>query len=183
MSAQASAGATATILRLAQHLAAQTPGFFEIKGAGHGDRATNVFMMRLREYARLQLGTDYSEKRICGDAGFAVDFYVPEEGTVIEIALSLRNPQSEFERDLFKALIARDQGLRVEHLVLVSKPGAAKRIGQPGSRMICAWAKRNFGIRVQVYELLPPIAAEPPVAGDAGPGIPSGAESSTARRP
>lgn len=92
---------TEELLHVAQQIADERPNFFEKKGAGKGDRDTNSFMVELRLRAKQVFGTDFSEKRICGDTNLAIDFFIPDEGTIIEVALSLRNPNSEFERDVY----------------------------------------------------------------------------------
>jgi hypothetical protein len=92
-------GQVEKVIELAQQLAEETPGFFEVKGAGVGDRATNAFMVELRKRAAATLGEDLAERCICGENNLAVDFFFPEEAAVLEVAFSLRNPASEFERD------------------------------------------------------------------------------------
>src|SRR5713226_1067599 len=93
---------------LAQAIATGTPGFFDIKGPGAGDKASNVFMTRLRTAAKELFGCDYSEKRACSSAKFAFDFYFPDAETAVEVALSLRNSSSEYERDILKCLLSID---------------------------------------------------------------------------
>ena len=107
---------TKELLHIAQQIADERPSFFDIKGAGKGDKDTNSFMAELRSPAKSSFGKDFSEKRICGDTNLTVDFFLPDEGTIIEIALSLRNPNSEFEHDILKAIMAKEGGEQVRHL-------------------------------------------------------------------
>jgi hypothetical protein len=146
-------GQVEKVIELAQHLAEETPGFFEVKGAGVGDRATNAFMVELRKRAAATLGEDFAERRICGENNLAVDFFFPEEAAVLEVAFSLRNPASEFERDLLKALMAKESGHEVRRLVFLSKPGALKRHKQPSTGAIVAWTRRKHGLDVEFHEL------------------------------
>jgi hypothetical protein len=122
------------LLFLAQSVASDHKDFFLIKGPGKGDRDTGVFMRTLRGRALAAFGEDYSEKRICGKSSFCVDFYFPGEETIVEIALGFKNPTSEYERDVFKALLARDAGQAVSRLVFICKPGALRRAGSPGGK-------------------------------------------------
>jgi hypothetical protein len=85
-------GKVEVLVKLAQRLASETPGFFDLKGPGVGDRATGAFMAELRERLRAAVGDDSSEKRICGENNLAVDFFFPDEQAVVEVAFSLRNP-------------------------------------------------------------------------------------------
>ncbi len=141
------------LLSLAQELAANDPGIFEIKGPGAGDRATNAFMSDLRERAHIEFKNDYAEREICGTNGFRVDYYFPAEATIVEIAFGLPKPKTEFERDILKAIMAKEAGYDVVRLVLISKPGAQKKCSQPGRVAIMEWLRRNHGIAVEVYEL------------------------------
>ena len=118
---------TDQILALAQQLADLRPTFFTKKGPGAGDTDTNAYMRELRAAVEKATGKDYAEKRICGDNNLAVDYYIEQEQTVIEIALSLRNPNCEFERDILKVLMAQEAGVSVKRLILLAKPGGDKR--------------------------------------------------------
>ena len=143
------------LLAIAQVVASKRPGFFTIKGAGAGDRDTNAFMAELRRRVHSALGYDYSEASISGNNKLTVDFYLRHEATVVEVALSLRNPTSEFERDILKALMAREAGNPVSSRLFISKPGALKRTQQPGAQAIISWARSTHGLAITVRELVP----------------------------
>jgi hypothetical protein len=147
--------AIARLVRVARELALETPRLFEVKGPGEGDKATNAFMGKLRASLAEQVPNARPEQAICGDNSLAVDFYFPAEEAIVETALSLRNPNSEFERDILKALMAKDFRYKIKRLVLVSKPGALKRHGQPGSQALIQWAKRTHGLEIEIHELSP----------------------------
>jgi hypothetical protein len=147
------------LLKLAQQIADERPTFFEIKGPSVGDHDTAAFMRELRLRAESHLGSDYADKRVCGANNLCVDFYFPAESTIVEVALGLRNPTSEYERDILKALMAKEEGHTVSRILFVSKPGALKRLRQPGAAAIAAWAERLHGVRVEVRELTAPHAA------------------------
>jgi hypothetical protein len=145
---------TDDIVRLAQVVAAERPTFFEVRGPGAGNRETNAFMAELRSRVETNLGPDYAEQRICGNNGFAIDFYIQSEATIIEVALGLKNPNSEFERDILKAIMAQEQGYPVEQLVFVSKPGGTRRAHRAGAQAIISWLKENQNIVVDIHELV-----------------------------
>lgn len=140
---------------LALGLANSTAGFYKKKGAGHGDHATNQFMAALREIVKQQLGKDFSEAPACKGTKCAFDFYLPDERTVVEVALSLRNPTSEFERDIFKCLLASDVGLAIDTLLFICKPGGIARLEAASSRRIRELVKDKFGLRITTLELVP----------------------------
>jgi hypothetical protein len=138
---------------LAQRIAEGTPEFFSTKGPGKGDHATAGFVRSLRESARGIFGSDYSEKSACTSAGFRFDFFFPEEAEAVEFAFGLHNPNSEFERDIFKCLLAIDDGCHVKKLMLIGKPGAIGRLSAPAPKAIISFAKKRFDLTVEIFEL------------------------------
>jgi hypothetical protein len=147
---------TARLIILAQRLAEQTPHFFEIKGSGDGDRAVNEFIAQLSSMAKGLFGHDFSQAKISGKCGFTVDFYIPDEQMVVEFAFSLHQPMNEFERDVFKCLLAQEDGSRVQKLVLVGKPGGMKKLDSPGPMMMRNWVQEKHGLEIEVFELQRP---------------------------
>src|ERR1700674_5381474 len=87
------------LLLIAQEIVEETPDFFVAIGEGAGNLRSNAFMKQLRGRAKSTLSRDYSEERLCGDKKLAVDFYSPEEETVVEAAGMLSAPNSEYEKD------------------------------------------------------------------------------------
>ena len=142
-----------TISKLAREIAIKTPDFNHPKGAGVGDIATLIFMRTLRQHVEKTLGNRYAEKKICGNNNLTVDFYIPEEKTIIEVALGLKNPTSEFEKDVLKALIAKENGCEVTQLIFLAKKGAIKKRSEPSSKAIISWAESNHEIKIQIKEL------------------------------
>ncbi len=145
--------AVTRLIDIARQLALSRPRFLDIKGAGHGDRDTSEFMRELRREIEAQLPGAKAEQRICGKNSFAVDFFLPEQAAVVEVALSLRNSSTEFERDILKVLLAQDQGCNIKRLVFISKPGALKRLGEPAPAAIIEWAKRRHDLVVEIHEI------------------------------
>ena len=141
------------LIAMAREVAEGIPGFQEVLGPGKGDRSTNRFMALLRQRARDAFGRDFSERKICGDNAFAVDFYFPLEATVVEVALGLPNPNTEFEKDVLKALMAREAGHDVRRLVFISRAGAEKKCDQPGRSAVRVWAGRHHDLLIEVHDL------------------------------
>jgi hypothetical protein len=144
---------TSKLIKMAQSLASATPEFHNIKGPGTGDHATKAFMLKVRKLAHDAFGEDYSEKRISDDTNFAVDFWFPDEATIVEFALALRNSSSEFHKDILKVLLAVDSGKKVHRLVFISKPGAIKRHNEPASKAITNWLANKYEIETTTIEL------------------------------
>jgi hypothetical protein len=141
---------------IAQELAEQTPGFFDKKGPGIGDHATAAFVRSLRTLARDTFEHDFSEKSVCSLAGFRFDYFFPEEAVAVEFAFGLHNPNSEFERDIFKCLLAIEDGCQVRKLILMGKPGAIAKLSAPAPRAIIAFVNKRYGLEVDVLELQVP---------------------------
>lgn len=141
------------LIKLAQKIASTSPDFHKILGPGKGDKSTHAFMKELRLQAIELFKEDFSEKTICGDNKFAVDFYFPAESTIVEIALTIRNSNSEFHKDILKALLSKKAGNPVEKLVFISKPGAIKRHQKPASQAIISLARDEFGVSILIKEL------------------------------
>lgn len=146
------------LINIAQQIADERPQFFDIKGAGAGDKDTHMFMAELHKRANNKFGDDFAKKfaeqRICGDNNnFKVDFYFPEEKTIVEVALTLRNSSREFEKDIIKAILVKRAGNDVDKLVFVSKDGAIKRNEEPGPRSIISWVEQDYGIKVITMEI------------------------------
>jgi hypothetical protein len=142
-----------TLCLLAQELAEQTSEFFEKKGPGKGDHATAAFVRSLRKAASETFGTDFSEKTVCSTAGMRFDYYFPDEAVAVEFAFGLHNPISEFERDVFKGLLAIEDGCVLKRLILMGKPGAIARLNAPAACAIKALVANRFQLCVEVLEL------------------------------
>lgn len=149
-----------TLYMLATGLANKTPDFYKVKSAGAGDHASNQFMKNLRDLARKSFGADYSEKKVCKGTKHAFDFYIPEERSAVEIALSLHNPASEYEKDIFKCILAKEDGVPVSSLLFITKPGGFLRHEAAGSKRIRELVWKHFGVWVDILEILPPAEAE-----------------------
>jgi len=149
-----------TLCLLAQELAEHTPEFFEKKGPGKGDHATAAFVRSLRQLALETFGSDFSEKAVCSTAGFRFDFYFKDEAVAVELAFGLHNPISEFERDVFKGLLAIEDGCVLKKLILMGKPGAIARLSAPAPIAIRALAAKRFELAVEILELQKPKRTE-----------------------
>ena len=124
----------------------------EKRGAGEGNRVTNAVMARAGDFVRRDLGEDVAEQSLTPDRQ-RVDFWLADEGTIIEVEFSLTNPYPCLQKDLVKALLALDSGHAVRRLVLIGRLGSVKRHASPAPQAIIGWAKRRFGIEVEIWEI------------------------------
>lgn len=141
------------LLALAREIASADAAFHSVLGPGAGDRRTQKFMRELRDQAAREFGTDYAERKVCGETSLAVDFYFPDEATIVEVALGLPNPGSEFEKDVLKAVMAQELGNNVRRLLFISRPGALKKCAQPGRTAVIQWALSKHQLQIEILEL------------------------------
>lgn len=141
------------LYEIARDLACQTEAFFDTKGPGVGNHATNRFISSLGRLAAERFGEDHSEKHICGPNALAVDFYFPNDGVIVEVALGLKNPATEYEKDILKAIMAKELGNKVNKLVFITKPGGSKKCNQPGRVAVKEWLLSSNRIEIEILEL------------------------------
>jgi hypothetical protein len=133
---------------------ATTFGHFQLaKGPGAGNSRTNLFVRALNDRAVAKFGQKHHERQLCEQTDLRADYYFEDEGTIVEIALGLPNPNTEFEKDILKALVARDRGLAVEHLIFISRAGAIAKCNQPGRPAMVEWARRVHDLKITILEL------------------------------
>lgn len=143
------------LLHLAQELANERPTLFVSKGPGAGDHDTKAFIHELRRRAVQTFGMDYAEQTLCVASKLCVDYYFPDEATVVEIAFLLKNNPSEFEKDILKAIMADENGQPVRKLMFIAKPGAVKSCNAPGRRSMIEWAERTHRLTIVINEIVP----------------------------
>lgn len=141
------------LYNLAKELSIKTYGFLDKKGPGIGNHATNQFITNLSAIAFKEFGEDFSEKKICGRNSLAVDYYFPDEGVIVELAFGLKNPNTEYEKDILKAIMAKSLGNKIDKLLFISKPGGNKKCQQPGRTAVKEWLLENRAIEIQVWDL------------------------------
>jgi hypothetical protein len=130
---------TDELLQMIRSSAAPIPTFNDRLGPGStkGNGATDRFVEMVNAVVSKKWPNEVTiNQAAVPAAGFNFDLYVPSEETALEIALSIRNPVSEYEKDIFKGLLARDGGLPLRRLILIGKYGAVKTRNMPGSKAI-----------------------------------------------
>ena len=144
---------TAQLLDMARALAESFPAFHAIEGPGDGNRRTNEYVKALNARAVARFGNDFAEQMICNATDLRADYFFEDESTIVEVALGLPNPNTEFEKDILKALVAKDRGARVTQLVFISRAGALAKCAQPGRQAMMEWARRVHQLEVVIFEL------------------------------
>jgi hypothetical protein len=143
---------TERILDLIQKAAAELH-VFERRGPGAGNINTNLVMARINKEVASEFGREVVECALAAGVRQSVDFYIPDEATVIEVEFSLCNPYPCLEKDAFKILLAKESGHNINRLILVGDPGCSKRLAAPTPRAIIDWLNRNHDLEVHIVEL------------------------------
>lgn len=145
------------IFDMAQELAWETPGFQTHRAPGNeaGNGMTKEFLQSLNDQVH-----GHWPKKVClqepiaeGVARYSFDYFIPSEETAVEIALSIWHSPSEFEKDIFKAILAKNAGMRLRKLVLIGKKDSERCRNAPGPKAIRCWVWRKCGIEVEVKDL------------------------------
>jgi hypothetical protein len=127
-------------------------------GAGRGDKATAEFLTAVNAAVSCKFAPDVvvSEKPLYVKSNSKFDFYIPGEQTVIEVALSLRSPTTEFEKDILKVLIFNQKHSieeRIKKLIFIGKIGAVEKCKQGLRLDMIAWAKEIHCLEIEVKDI------------------------------
>ncbi len=140
------------IFQLAQEVA-DTYDVFHAKRAGAGDHYTKEVVDHLKFLVLEEFGPGVANQFLSKESRQSVDFWLPEEHTILEVEFSMFSSSPLLEKEAFKALLAKDAGKDVRELILVGDPGSGKRHQAPTPRAVINWVERHHQIRVQVWEL------------------------------
>lgn len=143
------------IFEIAQRVASRFPEFHQARGPGLSPRARTAFLQRLEKEVRKEMHGVRVEEPVSRSTPTAFNFYLPETATAIEIALPLWESDSDFERDLFKCLLAAEQGKPVDRLVFIGCKGTRATTDLPCRRAILEYVEERYGLAVSMMELSP----------------------------
>lgn len=82
-----------------------------------------------------------------------VDFWLEDEQTIMDIEFNIFSSPPVLEQQVFKALLAKDAGKDVRHLILIGDPGSVLLSQAPTPVSIRKWVEQRHQIRVQIWEL------------------------------
>lgn len=145
-------GKAERIVRLAQEVA-DSYDLFSARRIGAGNDYTHEVVDHLKSRVVEEFGSGVVNQFLAKGHGQSVDFWLEEEQTIVEVEFSMLTLLPVLEKEVFKALLAQDEGKDVRHLVLIGDPGAVRQYRTPTARSVMQWVEREHGIRVQVREL------------------------------
>jgi hypothetical protein len=140
------------IFELAQE-GADAYRMFKLRRAGAGTPFVNEVVNHLKYLVAQEFGADVVNQFLTKENRQTVDFWLRDEQTIVEIEFNILSSPPVLEKETFKALLAKDAGKDVRHLILIGDPGSALLSQAPTPASIIAWVERRHQIRVQIWEL------------------------------
>ena len=144
------------ILIVASTVANQTPDFWI------NPKVTKSYLNALKKSLNAKWPDMFtSEKPFDRDmTRCAFDFYCKTQKMAIEIALSSHGSNTEYFKDIWKAILARREGslVRVNQLLIIGKhpnghPGFLHRHQEPFPNAILDYAQNNLGLTIHLMEI------------------------------
>ena len=140
------------IFQLAQEVAASYD-LLNARRAGSGNSYTREVMDHLKSLVIGEYGPGVANQFLSKASSQSVDFWLEEEQTIIEVEYSMWSSDPLLEKEVFKALLAKDAGRDVRHLILIGDPGSVRRWQAPTPQAIIRWVEGHHQIRVRIWEL------------------------------
>jgi hypothetical protein len=153
------------IYELAQEVAASYD-LLHARRAGSGDSYTREVIDHLKSMVIEEFGPGVANQFLSKANRQSVDFWIEDEQTIMEVEYSMWSSVPMLEKEVFKALLAKDAGKDVRHLILIGDPGSVRRWQTPTPQSVMDWVGRHHHIRVQIWELTESGRPTKPAAGE-----------------
>ena len=140
------------IFQLAQE-GADAYRMFKARRAGAGTPYVNEVINHLKFLAVQEFGTGVINQFLSKENGQSVDFWLEDEQTIIEMEFNIFSSPPVLEQEVFKALLAKEAGKDVRHLILIGDPGSGLLSQAPTPLSVINWVEQRHQIRVQIWEL------------------------------
>ena len=126
---------------------------FKLRRAGAGTPFVNEVINHLKSLVAQEFGTETVNQFLNKESGQSVDFWLEDEQTIMEMEFSIFSLPPVLEKQVLKALLAKDAGKDVQHLILIGDPDSVLLSQAPTPISIVEWVERRHQIRVQTWEL------------------------------
>jgi hypothetical protein len=126
---------------------------FKLRRAGAGTPFVNEVINHLKFLVAQEFGSGVVNQFLSKANRQTVDFWLEDEHTIVEVEFNILTLPPILEKEVFKALLAKDAGIDVRQLVLIGDPGAALLSHAPTPASIIEWVARQHQIRVQIWDL------------------------------
>lgn len=144
------------ILEVASTVANQTPLFWI-----PNSRVATPYLNALQQSLNAEWPNMFTSEQPFDHAiNCAFDFYCQDQNMAIEIALSSDGSNTEYFKDIWKAILARREGslAHVDQLLIIGKhrighPGFVHRHQEPFPNAILDYAQNNLGLTIHLREI------------------------------
>jgi hypothetical protein len=140
------------IFQLAQE-GADAYHMFKARRDGAGTPFIDEVINHLKFLVIKEFGTGVVNQFLSKENRQSVDFWLEDEQTIVEIQFNLFSSPPVLEKEVFSALLAKDAGKDVRHLILVGDPGSVLLSHASTTESVMNWVERRHQIRVQIWEL------------------------------
>ncbi len=140
------------IFQLAQE-GADAYGMYKARRAGGGTPYINEVLNHLKLRVSQEFGAETVNRFLGRKNHQPVDFWLEDERAIVEMEFDIFSSPPILEKEIFKALLAKDAGTDVRHLILIGDPGSALLSQAPTPSSVIEWVERNHQIKVQIWEL------------------------------
>jgi hypothetical protein len=140
------------IFQLAQE-GADTYRMFMLRRSGAATPFVNEVINHLKFLVNKELGAGVVNQFLSQASHQSVDFWLEDEFTIMEMEFNILSSPPVLEKEIFKALLAKDAGNDVRHLILIGDPGSVILAQAPAAVAIIDWVERRHQIRAQIWEL------------------------------
>ena len=140
------------IFQLAQE-EANSYRIFALRRSGAATPFVNEVINHLKSLVTQELGAGVVNQVLSQASHQAVDFWLEDEFTIVEMGFNILSTPPVLEKEIFKALLAKDAGKDVRHLILIGDPGSVILSQTPTAVAMRDWLERRHQIRVQIWEL------------------------------
>jgi hypothetical protein len=143
---------TERIFQLAQE-GADSYRIFALRRSGAATPFVHEVINHLKFLVTQELGAGVVNQFLSQASHQSVDFWLEDEFTIMEMEFNILSSPPVLEKEIFKALLAKDAGKDVRHLILIGDPGSVMLSQAPAAVAIIDWVERRFQIRAQIWEL------------------------------
>ena len=126
---------------------------FKARRAGAGSNYVNEVINHLKYLVAQEFGDGVVNQFLSKENRQTVDFWLADEQAIMAMEFNAFSLAPALEKEVFKALLAKDAENDVRHLILIGDPGSVLLSQTPTQASIINWVERCNQIRVQIWEL------------------------------
>jgi hypothetical protein len=126
---------------------------FKGRRLGGGPHYINEIINHLKLTVAREMGEKTIDQFLNNENRQAVDFWLEDEQTIMEIEFNIFSSPPILERTIFKALLAQDAGKDVRKLIVIADSGSGVLLKAPIPQSIINWVCKKYKISILIWEL------------------------------